>query len=161
MQITTTKSWDVSDEIVNQLACTIITTGVEGGIGYWSVAENYRWGSPDLGHSHQQADGTKTWKDGDTEYTTVTLDDTEGDDFQGKVVDQTLMIEVIKKLMAGEYKPFYNQGYSKTLQDRISDLFNEATENPRLRFIDADFDMDADDGDAMIQLACFGEVVYG
>ena len=67
MQITEAK---LSDEEI----LTVFITGMEGGIGYWSIAESYRWM-----HLYDENDKAKPL---DPDQVLVVLSDTEGDDFK-------------------------------------------------------------------------------
>lgn len=162
MQLTHNKSWDIPDEVMNALACNLITTACEGGINYWAACENYRWGDPSIGHSHAQANGSTDWQPGDTQYATVTIhSDVDPDmepDFQPVYVDAAKMIEAITKLMTTEIT-FYTMGYSRTFKERLASVFDEVSRG--VDFDKADFDFDAGDADCMMQIAVLGKTVYG
>lgn len=153
MQITHTKTWNVPDDLMNELACVIITTAVEGGINYWGGVSRYKWGGPD----QPRDDGQYA----EREYAEATVHDNEDEDHGPWEIDAAKMTEAIVKIVSGDVKPFYNQGYSETFKDRLVSLFNQAEQNPNMPFLDADFDFDADDADSAMQIACLGEVVYG
>lgn len=159
MNITQTQTWNVPDDLMNDLACSIITTAIEGGINYWASVDQYRWGAPDLGHSHDQANGTDAWQDGDRTYAHAKVHDDE--DNVWYYVDAAKMTEALVKIVSGDLKPFYNAGYNETFRERLVSVFNQAEKDPKIKFLRLDFDFDADDADAAMQIALLGEVVYG
>lgn len=110
----------------------IITTAVEGGIGYWSQVDSYEWSPLDL----DQAD----WKP-----TTVVVYDTEedGENAEPMPLDIAKVAEGINRLV---------QGWPDTVvtKDTLSGL---AT-------LDAG-EIDSCAADAIVQCALLGEMVYG
>lgn len=163
MQLTQNRTFEVPDEALNQIACDLITAACEGGINYWASCEDYRWGDPSLGHSRPQANGSDAWQPDDKRYATVTIhsdvDPGMEPDFEPVFVDAAKMIEAIRKVVAGEVKPFYNMGYTQTYRDRLVSLFAELERGVQLDY--ADYDYDASDADCMMQIAVLGETVYG
>lgn len=160
MQITQSKSWDISHEVLNTVACDLITAAVEGGTGYWASVSDYRWGDPGLGHSHKQANGSTDWQPGDVPYATVTMhSDVDGEsDFEPVTVDAAKMIEAINKVMTSDLT-FYTAGYNKTFKQRLAAAFDEVANG--VPFDRTDFDSDASDADCMMQIAVLGSVTYG
>ena len=144
MQIATTTTYDIPDNVMTQLSADLITTAVEGGINYWASASNYRCPNSDPGATR----------------VTVYEDDDEGK--VPHVVDVAKMNETVAKLVAGDFKPFYTGGYDDTYQVRVTALFRRITASGSADLDnDGDYDFDAGDADCMLQLAVFGEVVYG
>ena len=110
----------------------IITTALEGGIGYWSVAESYVWG--------------------DDIPTAAVISDAESDDpgFENLVVDRALVEKSLALMAAGSVKHL-----DDSMRARIVSI---AAEHPKN--LDAG-DIDADDADVIVQVGLFGEVTYG
>lgn len=109
----------------------IISTAVEGGIGYWSQVDSYTW---------DDASGEPGW-----EPTTVVVYDTEedGENAEPMPLDIAKVAEGINRLV---------QGWPNTVvtKDTLSGL---AT-------LDAG-EIDSDAADAIVQCALLGEMVYG
>jgi hypothetical protein len=144
---------DAQREAIRQLACDLIIAAVEGGINHWSHVSDYRWGDPNLGHSDR-----RPWSEGDTPYASVTVHEDEGDE-KVVYVGVAKMVEVIRKVVAGDVEPFYNRGYSQTLRERLIALLDQLEQG--VPYSETDFDSDADDADNLMQLAVLGEIVYG
>lgn len=165
MQLSQTRTWNVPDDLMNELACSVITTAAEGGINYWAHVSRYKWGSPSLGHSDSDQsrtnNATHPWADTDREYAEATVHDNEDDEHGPWEIDAAKMTAAIVKIVSGDVPPFYNMGYTETFRDRLVNLFNQAEQNPDLALINADFDFDANDADCAMQIACMDEVVYG
>jgi hypothetical protein len=139
----------------------VVTTALEGGIGYWSVAHEYRWYDPTLGASRaggEPADGIPyayAWVEqnaGDEQY----LDNVEvrkgnGDAHDIALIDKALVARafgLIRKAATGEHEiPYMSQSWANTLL--AASNMNDAGE------------IDAGDADAIVQVGLFGEVVYG
>lgn len=122
----------------------IVTTALEGGIGYWSQAEDYRWWDPELDG------GTALHEDGICNAYAVICDQ-EGDDpdkcYLVTVDDVARALGILRK---GPVK-FLDDGQRADIvaQDRA----NGDDENHQ--------DIDATLADCIVQVALFGEVVYG
>ncbi len=126
----------------------VITTALEGGVGYWSQASEYRWFSPDL------SGGTATPGPNGTANAYATLHETDTPD--GELGDAlTVDVDVIarafgkiRRAASGDLViPFLSREYARRLRDAYDD-------------IDAG-DIDADDADVVVQVGLFGQVVYG
>lgn len=126
---------EVPDAKLTGLAGDLITTAVEGGINYWAQVSGYQW------------DGVPVQ---------VTVHEIEPSEDQKEAVvckvTTVEMVQAIGDLVAGRVKAFSSMGYGQTFRDR---LIAWMTGN------EDDFDFDANDADAMMQIACLGEVVYG
>lgn len=152
-------TWNVPPIAIRQLACDLITTAVEGGINYWASVSGYHWGSPGAGHS----DGHRPWDENDEPYARVTVHENEShDDGPARVmrVGVKEMLVAIRKVIASDVLTFYSMGYSRTFRQRLLALLDQldAGSTP---YDEADYDFDADDADNMMQIAVFGEIIYG
>jgi hypothetical protein len=109
----------------------VITTAVEGGIGYWSQVSDYHWG--------------------DEIETTVRvheLDDDGTPDAIGVPITPAKIEDAIKLILTKDSHGDY-------IHSRIrSNIFEASAEN------DAG-DIDADLADIIVQIAMFGKLVYG
>jgi hypothetical protein len=113
-------------EVEDEFLAGILTAGIEGGIGYWSVCHSYKWAAdPD----HPVA---------------IISEDEEG---ENPDVKRELNNEVI---FNGITKLLQSKEAMKTQKLLISAIKNN----------DAG-EMDAGDSDVIIQMAIFGEVIYG
>lgn len=101
----------------------ILTTAVEGGIGYWSQIVDAK-------------------RDANLYWTSVTLAPVEDGDFKPVTVTATLAAKAAKTILQPRGEDTYY--VNSTMRDWI------ATDN-----------IDAGCADAIVQLAAFGEVVYG
>lgn len=145
MEIVQSKSWTVPDAVLNRIACDLIITAIEGGINHWAQVLIYKWTDPDLGR-------------GDKVSAMARIVDTRDD---GATYDVTVpkIVAAIVKVMNGEVKPFYSDGYTKTYAQRLAGLFDELSKGVELD--ETEYDHDADDADCMVQLAVLGDVRYG
>lgn len=154
--ITLHKTWQVAPEAIRELAVDLITSAVEGAINYWAHVSDYHWGGPN-GHSDR-----RPVSEGDTSYATVIVHEDEasvGDAPKEVRVNVATMVETIRKVVAGDVKPFYNPGYSQTCRERLIAVLDRLDEG--VSYSDADPNFDADDGDSMMQIAVLGEIIYG
>lgn len=154
--VTPNKTWNVPPEALREIAADLITAAIEGGTGYWAEVSSYHWGSPATGHG----DG-RPWSDTDVTYANVTIHETEShDDGPAKVkkVDVEQMIELIRKVVAGEFKDFYSQSYKATCRERLVILLDQLDRGMLLKYARNDFD--SDDADNLMQIAVLGEIVY-
>lgn len=116
----------------------IITTAVEGGIGYWSVCTQYQWVDRDLrlrvvvGRPVQGED------------TRATIEDMEDDNREYHITPS--VIEIGIRRIVGQHT---NVGLALYKAARIADLTDDAGE------------FDADDCDCIVQVGLFGEIRYG
>lgn len=132
-----------TNERMDFLSCVIITA-VEGGIGYWSQVSEYRWWSPTLdGGSAVHADGIPN------AYATIhEFGDSDPDNRDLKVRD--IGVEDISRaigIMGKGGVTGASDGWCKRIMQASRE--NDAGE------------LDAGDYDAIVQVAMFGEVVYG
>ena len=125
-----------------QFLTDILTTAVEGGITYWAAVTEYRWWSPTLDG------GTAAHDDGiATGYATIT--DAEGEGRCYRVTTDTIAA-ALRTINAGPLG-----GLDEKTRRLIvaNDHANGDAEH---------FDViDADSADVIVQVACFGDVVYG
>lgn len=126
----------------------IITTALEGGVGYWSQASEYRWFSPTL------SGGTATPGPNGTANAYATLHETDTDDGElGEAL--TVDVDVIAKAFglialsaSGKLEiPSLSHDYARRLMSAYREI--EAG------------DIDAGDADNIVQVGLFGEVRYG
>ena len=119
----------------------IITTAVEGGIGYWSLAQDYRWFFPTIDG------GTAVPGENGTANAHVTLHPNvdEESDFEPVTITVEKIEEALGKIRREQVQ------LNGTLRRLIyrGDATNEGG------------DIDAGAADAIVQIAAFGEVVYG
>lgn len=122
-----------------QFHADIIITAVEGGIGYWAQAKDYKWDVPN------PADTTVTIRetedsvefDGPGKWITITIDDIAaayGKINKGSIEDAEQAVRIHSSMI-------------KHLRDAYREI--EAG------------DIDALDADAIMQIAALGEVIYG
>lgn len=111
----------------------IITTALEGGIGYWACLDDIG-ASGDAPISEQAADVLLTGG-------SLTFIDAEGDPDDPATERWTLTLE---KLLNG-FKLYFEEGCHVAVEDN---------------FVDTSY-IDANDADCIVQFALFGEVVYG
>jgi hypothetical protein len=121
----------------------IITTALEGGVGYWSQASEYRWFSPSLDG------GTATPGPNGTANAYATLHETETDDGElgpALIVAVQDIARVFGLLRLGTPKGWNDRDVARMLT--------------AYRECDAG-GIDSLDADCIVQVAVFGEVVYG
>jgi hypothetical protein len=122
-----------------QFLADVLTTALEGGIGYWSAAETYRWYDPKL------EGGTAEHEDGIANaYATIVDDDGE----RHEITLDTIAHGIAKLLMPTT--TFYPSGYSDLSEFALSNRTNGE-----------DGDYDAEIADAVVQLGIYGKVVWG
>ena len=141
------KDVEVSDEF---LAC-IITTAVEGGIGYWSQVSDYNWTDPQLDKEptshfaearvHEMADADET------EYEVY------GDDWSGWYRKEGVWVrmEDIARALAKIAGPDEIEHCGQTWRERMVSAMIEEDAG----------DIDSSDADNIVQVAMFGKLVYG
>lgn len=128
-----TVKFTLSDQLLRDVLCTAL----EGGIGYWAEASDIETVEVEVNGSPMQ------------EYVGCTLTDCEGTDDEGndwthKVTLDTVA-EGIRRIMAREARA------RRDIEDAI-----------RAAVADADAGtIDADAADVIMQVALFGEIVYG
>ncbi|MCU1675972.1 MAG: hypothetical protein JWM93_730 [Frankiales bacterium] len=125
-----------------QFLADILTTAVEGGIQYWAHVDEYRWWSPTLdGGTAEHADGTAN------AYARIT-------DLEVESGERTITVDDIARALRTISKHPIT-GMNETTRRLIiaNDHANGDAEH---------FDViDADSADAIVQVALYGEVVYG
>jgi hypothetical protein len=123
-----------------QFLADVITTATEGGIQYWARVTGYRWFSPEL------EGGTAEPGPGGTANAWVELVDAEEDDGERHRVDLDKIAHAFGVVRQGTPK-----GWNDDDVARMRQAYAE---------LDAG-EIDAGDADCLLQLAIFGEVVYG
>jgi len=118
----------------------MITTAVEGGIGYWSTVSEYGWYCPQLG------DGTTAPGPGGTATAHATIHDDDAEEGIHIGLD-----EIDRALRRLAVEPVEGIGKHQRRSITRAYIANDHTET----------DLDADDADAVVQVACLGSVVYG
>ena len=116
---------------LDQLLLDLFNTALEGGIGYWSVCNRYHW-----------------CVDGNPE-----VEDVKG--FNAEIVEhEDAKVHVIdREVMA--------RGYRLATTDWKHRIAWSSSEPKLVVGPNTDWDFDAGDADAIVQLGLFGEVVYG
>jgi hypothetical protein len=118
----------------DELLADLFTTALEGGIGYWSSCSEYHWST-----------------DGQA--------DLRG--FFAVVTDSTVEVEDDPPTHRIDRDTIV-KGYGLATTTWRNKVFWSSGEKPPLVITDdTDWDYDAGDADAIVQLGLFGEVVYG
>jgi hypothetical protein len=121
----------------------VIVTAVEGGINYWASVSGYHWHFPDLdGGTARPGPGGSA-----NAYVTVHENDTEG---RGRSFILCLngIERALRRITAGPVEHM-----SEQRRERIRRALHGDE--------DARTDLDAFDAEEVVQVACFGEVLYG
>jgi hypothetical protein len=139
----------------------IVTTALEGGIGYWSAAEGYRWFAPDL------AGGTAEPGPGGTANAWAVIVPEEGcdgdhwptlpDGSRGFRVDLDAVELGLRRIAAGGVRGLSDTGSTRRLV-MVCDRF-DGRDVDGAQYWTGDLDSDA--ADVIVQVAVFGEVIYG
>ena len=111
----------------------IIITAVEGGIGYWAFVTDYEW--QDGSGDEIAATATIRPEDNNTAY--------------------SLSIEQIGSAL---HKMANGGGFG---DEPAPEWWTRKWRKAYLECAGGEWDFDADDADAVVQVVCFGEVVYG
>ena len=123
----------------DQFLDDVIITAVEGGVGYWSFAQAYRW--------HRDGDEDTPPEDGVTVELRAIED---GDDPKNWTrVDRALIAAAMERLAAGPVESLHD-----SIRGRLVGQYVIARDG-------GDYDFDAGDADIIVQTGLFGEVVYG
>ena len=120
----------MANKYTDEFLDCVITTAVEGGIGYWSVCHSYKWDGVPTRAVIQQFDE----ETGEPEGECYTVDRA----FIAKALDR--LTDLSKPRLTGEEITKYI-------------IFGVLDDDPG--------DIDADAADVIVQVGCFGEVVYG
>jgi hypothetical protein len=121
----------------------IITTALEGGVGYWSQASEYRWFSPTL------SGGTATPGPNGTANAYATLHETDTDDGElGPPL--TVTVDDIARAF-GILRRGTPEGWNARDVARMLAAYAETDAG----------EIDAGDADCIVQVATLGTVVYG
>lgn len=115
------------------------TTAFEGGIGYWARAETYRWDVADP--AEVQA--------------VIVPADAEDDEFERTTVTLATIKDGLVKIAAGETTAPHR------LVGLCTVILREIGRGTRWLDLDEASDFDADDADAVVQIAVLGSLVYG
>lgn len=118
----------------------VFVTALEGGIGYWSVAEDYRWST---------GDGQTEDHKGFRAVIRETTDEEEGPEL---VVDRRVVARGLRALAA--HKVTWG-GRPMSPESRWPSLAKGWLRDP------ANADIDADAADNIIQAGLFGDIRYG
>ena len=133
------------------VTATIITTALEGGIGYWSQCLQYQWRYPDLGASsdaaaraarHATGDDSTAW----AHALIVDTDDEAGGESERIGITHAVIERALRRIRAGAATEIGAGRRSRILTAHFA---NDAAE------------LDANDADAIVQLGLFGELIYG
>lgn len=129
-----------------QFLSDIITTALEGGIGYWSVADHYQW--VDDAGVHVCVRGmhdSDCVRYGALAVVRVLRDDDEGYEDEQRWITTATIAEGIQRLLDGTVS------YPVWAQDELVAAVHDN---------DAGM-IDSDDADNIVQAALLGEIVYG
>jgi hypothetical protein len=121
----------------------VITTAVEGGINYWASVSGYHWHFPDLdGGTARPGPGGSA-----NAYITLHENDTEG---RGRsfILGLNGIERALRRITAGPVEHM-----SEQRRERIRRAFHGDE--------DARTDLDAFDAEEVVQVVCFGKVLYG
>ena len=125
----------------DELFHAIFTTALEGGVNYWSSCSHYQWTNPDESEDYKG-------------FFAVIHDEEDEDDKENEdrgYRDRGHRID----------RATISKGYklaTTTYRDRISWSCDKP---PLVITDDTDWDYDAGDADAIVQLGLFGDVIYG
>lgn len=124
----------------------IIVTAIEGGIGYWASASEYRWYAKDLsgGTAEPAPNG------GDNAWATVF--EREDEDAEAKTLDLEAVNKAVERIASGEEIKYLGSATRSTV------IVANQTNDP---FPEGVYGIDADVADQIVQVALLGEVVYG
>jgi hypothetical protein len=139
-----------------QVTLDLLTTACEGGIGYWSVLDKYKWDCPP---EAAVAAGESNEPDGDDDKP-ITFS-----------VDLAKIEAAARKIATAPHEvpglAWYRDGVTTpwSVDDRLPTLLREvyrqADEGNDPIDIDETSDIDAGDADIVFQIAALGELVYG
>lgn len=151
----------------------IFTTALEGGIGYWSAAEEYHWSKAGA----NAVTGPKMPEDDlDGFYAVIVPNEDEWGIWDGDEDTKSLRIDIdviargitrFKEWMAGEKRnelggiidPASDKRWRNTAYAPTNSYWKQFLLADRTNGDDGDYD--ADVADAIVQLGLFDEVVYG
>ena len=132
---------------LDQLLLDIFTTALEGGIGYWSSCQEYHWmlqgDYKGLYHSPVRPGVLAAEPDYKGFYALIAEED--GDEQKPHTIDRSVIAK----------------GYRLATTDWKHRIAWSTSDPPLVVGPDTDWDFDAGDADAIVQLGLFGEVVYG
>lgn len=124
----------------------IIVTAVEGGINYWASVTDYRWYDPSLdgGNAEPAPNGGGN--------AVVTVYDMEDDEDEGVTVDLNSMAHAVNQISTRDDIKYLSSGVRKIVQ-------SASRQNSIAP--DEGYDIDAHVADQVLQVAAYGEVVFG
>ena len=128
----------------NSFLADIITTAVEGGIGYWSIALEYRWNDPGLPEVSQRLEAAQGG--GGNAYALII--DTETD--QRHEITLDVAARGLRRIIEGRTKRADREVAIVRAADRANDLGPE----------NGPGNIDAWIADDIIQAGLFGDVLY-
>lgn len=118
----------------------ILITAIEGGINYWASVLHY---DPDIDYAtHDSGDGIHA----------VIVEDADG--AKSQTIDTKAIRSAMSKLHKGE-------GYSLRSHVETPEWWKKKWRKAYRECADGSWDFDAADADQIVQVAVFGEVVYG
>lgn len=151
-----------------QFYADLITTAIEGGIGYWSQTSQYQW--TDDGQVRRCV-GALVPDTTDTRATIHVINDEEdGYEAEGVEITTDTIAKAFGILRRAEVREdtrpqSYYHGKQRTYNAETGeDMYLSGTYRARLLAMYNDFedaDFDADDADNIVQIGLFGKVVYG
>lgn len=123
----------------DQLMLDLFTTALEGGIGYWSTCSEYHWAD------HRDPD----WPERDFKGFFATIhemdDESDFEDWSTYTID----LDTVER------------GYALAIAGWRDKIAWSTDPPPIVVDEDTDWDFDAGDADAIVQLGLFGDVRYG
>jgi hypothetical protein len=125
----------------DEFLASVITTAIEGGVGYWAGCRVYRWWSPTLDG------GTALPSVNGGAFAHAVLVDREDPEQRDWKVDPGTIVQAFERL--AEDAPVLH--VSTRTRNRLLGAYDDLEAG----------DIDADDADMLVQIGLFGEVVYG
>lgn len=123
----------------------VFTTALEGGIGYWSVCEEYRWMRPDL-TAEERRDGSVDEIQDTVGFRAVVIAEGEEEEF---LIDRKVIAHGVGKAWEMvKDGTIANEYHSRAIRDLKFGKWDE-------------LDYDADTADLIVQAGLFDEIVYG
>lgn len=143
-----------------QFLADVLTTAIEGGIGYWSQCTQYQW------VDDEQVRVVVGKRQGDTAHATIHVlkDDESGYEDEGHDLTPDVIAKgfgILRKLVADRTN-FNGHPALSTPDGRDAYLSVSHRTHLMGAYTECEAgDIDSDDADNIVQLALFGKIVYG
>lgn len=125
---------------MDQMLTDMLTTAVEGGIGYWAATTSYRWDCPVADRHVTLVDANEDMDEGEPE-------------FPETRVDVKMIRGAMNKVAFGRWYEVPEPNWPGAEARRVCARL--------LRVPDADVDYDSTTADQVMQVAVLGKVVFG